>query len=154
MNSSVIAKSKLPIDFINEINSDFSSRNADKILNGMCENRYTTFRINYLKSNEAEVENELNKNNIEFEKLKICAKFPNMNTNEQNYTDNSKDNLKDEEEIVAYIIFEKNENDLNKLKIFEEGKIYLQSISSMIPPIVLSPKSGDKVLDLASAPRK
>ncbi len=129
MNYSIIAKSKLPIDFINEINADFSKRNAEKILTGMCENRLTTFRINYLKSNEVEVENELNESKIAFEKMKICA-------------------------LVAYVILEKDENDLSKLKIYEDGKIYVQSISSMIPPIVLSPKPGDKVLDLASAPRK
>jgi 16S rRNA (cytosine1407-C5)-methyltransferase len=32
------------------------------------------------------------------------------------------------------------------------GKYYIQSLSSMIPPIVLSPKSTDKVLDLCAAP--
>ena len=32
------------------------------------------------------------------------------------------------------------------------GRYYIQSLSSMIPPIVLNPSSDDKVLDLCSAP--
>ena len=57
----------MPIDFINELNHDFTERNVDKILTGMSEERYTTFRVNYLKSNEVEVEEELVKNGVEFE---------------------------------------------------------------------------------------
>ena len=38
------------------------------------------------------------------------------------------------------------------LDIYKEGKIYLQSLPSMIPPLVLSPKTGEKVLDLTAAP--
>ena len=108
MNFSIIAKSKLPIDFINELNHDFTERNVDKILTGMSEERYTTFRVNYLKSNEVEVEDELVKNGLEFEKVRITESNFNFN---------------------AYVIYNKNEKDLSKLKIYEDGKIYVQSIS-------------------------
>ena len=131
MNFSIIAKSKLPIDFINELNHDFTERNVDKILTGMSEERYTTFRVNYLKSNEVEVEDELVKNGLEFEKVRITESNFNFN---------------------AYVIYNKNEKDLSKLKIYEDGKIYVQSISSMIPPIILRPEPGEKVLDMAAAP--
>ena len=131
MNFSIIAKSKLPIDFINELNNDFTERNVDKILTGMSEERYTTFRVNYLKSNEVEVEDELVKNGLEFEKVRITESNFNFN---------------------AYVIYNKNEKDLSKLKIYEDGKIYVQSISSMIPPIILRPEPGERVLDIASAP--
>ena len=131
MNFSIIAKSKLPIDFINELNNDFTERNVDKILTGMSEERYTTFRVNYLKSNEVEVEEELVKNGLEFEKVRITESNFNFN---------------------AYVIYNKNEKDLSKLKIYEDGKIYVQSISSMIPPIILRPEPGERVLDMAAAP--
>ena len=131
MNFSIIAKSKLPIDFINELNNDFTERNVDKILTGMSEERYTTFRVNYLKSNEVEVEDELVKNGVEFEKVRITESNFNFN---------------------AYVIHNKNEKDLSKLKIYEDGKIYVQSISSMIPPIILRPEPGERVLDMAAAP--
>ena len=131
MNFSIIAKSKLPIDFINELNHDFTERNVDKILTGMSEERYTTFRVNYLKSNEVEVEDELVKNGLEFEKVRITESNFNFN---------------------AYVVYNKNEKDLSKLKIYEDGKIYVQSISSMIPPIILRPEPGERVLDMAAAP--
>ena len=129
MNFSIIAKSKLPIDFINELNNDFTERNVDKILTGMSEERYTTFRVNYLKSNEVEVEDELVKNGSKTD-------------SETDFDFN----------FNAYVIYNKNEKDLSKLKIYEDGKIYIQSISSMIPPIILRPEPGERVLDMAAAP--
>jgi 16S rRNA C967 or C1407 C5-methylase (RsmB/RsmF family) len=35
---------------------------------------------------------------------------------------------------------------------FYEGKIYLQSIASILPVYVLDPESGDTVLDVCAAP--
>lgn len=141
MNFSIIAKSKLPIDFINELNNDFTERNVDKILTGMSEERYTTFRVNYLKSNEVEVEDELVKNGVEFDKVRITEIETKCETDSETYFN-----------FNAYVIYNKNEKDLSKLKIYEDGKIYVQSISSMIPPIILRPEPGERVLDIASAP--
>ena len=141
MNFSIIAKSKLPIDFINELNNDFTERNVDKILTGMSEERYTTFRVNYLKSNEVEVEDELVKNGVEFDKVNITEIETKSETDFETYFN-----------FNAYVVYNKNEKDLSKLKIYEDGKIYVQSISSMIPPIILRPEPGEKVLDMAAAP--
>lgn len=127
MNSVIKAKLKLPIDFIDELNEEFSSKMVEKILNGICEKRYTTFRINTLNTDIEEIRKSIELNNIEVEELDL------NNT-------------------IAFIVKNKNENDLKKLDIYKEGKIYLQSISSMIPPIVLNPKENDKVLDLTAAP--
>jgi len=41
---------------------------------------------------------------------------------------------------------------LLRSKEFEEAKIYVQNVSSMIPPLVLDPQKEDYVLDLAAAP--
>lgn len=35
---------------------------------------------------------------------------------------------------------------------FYQGKIYLQSLSSMLPPYVLAPEAQDNVLDVCAAP--
>ena len=50
------------------------------------------------------------------------------------------------------VLKNKAEKDIQKLDIYNDGCIYIQSLSSMIPPLVLSPKSGEKVLDLTAAP--
>lgn len=119
-------KSKLPLDFIENLYKIYNTRIADKILLGMGERRFTTLRVNTLKSNVEEVKECLEKQNIEFEIVLW-------------YKD-------------AIIIKNAQESDLQKMDLYKDGKIYLQSLSSMIPPLVLNPKEGEKVLDLTAAP--
>ncbi len=126
MNSIIIAKTKLPIEFIQNLYKEFNERIADKILEGMLEKRYTTLRVNTLKSNSQKIEKIFNDLNIEFEKVEI-------------YED-------------AFIIKNKTEKDLQKYDFYNKGLVYVQSLSSMIPPIILNPKSGESVLDLTAAP--
>lgn len=38
------------------------------------------------------------------------------------------------------------------LPAYEQGKVYLQSLSSMLPPLVLGPQPGADVLDMCAAP--
>ena len=42
--------------------------------------------------------------------------------------------------------------ELEKTEVYRNGKIYVQGLSSMIPPLVLDPKPGECVLDLTAAP--
>ncbi len=51
----------------------------------------------------------------------------------------------------AFILNEGNEAVLRALNIYEAGHIYLQSLSSMLPPLILNPEKGD-ILDMAAAP--
>lgn len=37
-------------------------------------------------------------------------------------------------------------------RAFYEGKIYLQSIASILPVLVLAPESGETILDVCAAP--
>ena len=97
-----------------------------KILEGYLSKRKTTLRVNTLKSNNEEVENELKMNNI---------KFSNVTWYKQ-----------------GIIIENAREDEIRKLKIYEEGNIYLQSLSSMIPAIVVNPKNDENILDMAAAP--
>ncbi len=52
----------------------------------------------------------------------------------------------------ALIIDGVREDSIKKLPMYEDGLIYLQSLSSMIPPLVLEPKEGESILDMAAAP--
>lgn len=124
--SLLYAKNKLPLDFTQEIYNTFSSKIADKILTGMYEKRYTTLRVNTIKYNIEDLIAVLKKENIEFEKVEWYEN--------------------------ALIIKNVNERKLQELEIYKNGYIYVQSLSSMIPPLVLNPKRGDKVLDLTAAP--
>ena len=44
------------------------------------------------------------------------------------------------------------ERDVWELPIYQNGMIYLQSLSSMLPPLVLEPRTGADVLDMCAAP--
>ncbi|MGQ9779239.1 MAG: RsmB/NOP family class I SAM-dependent RNA methyltransferase [Bacillota bacterium] len=52
----------------------------------------------------------------------------------------------------ALILPETRERDLEVHELYREGHIYLQSLSSMLPPLVLRPRPGWRVLDLTAAP--
>ena len=44
------------------------------------------------------------------------------------------------------------EDALQALDLYENGEIYLQSLSSMIPPVLLGARPGENILDMAAAP--
>lgn len=52
----------------------------------------------------------------------------------------------------ALILENISEEQIKNLEIYKNGEIYLQSLSSMIPPLILSPKENENILDMASAP--
>ena len=94
-----------------------------KILEGYSK-RKTTFRINTLHNNNKALE-ELNKYDIKYKKV--------------SWYDS------------AYIIIE-GEDKLRDLEAYKNGDIYLQSLSSMLPPLVLEPNNDDLILDMTAAP--
>ena len=113
--------------FLNEIlKEQYGEEIRDKILEGYKQKRYTTFRVNTLKSSIVEIEDILNNEKIEYEKVKWSEE--------------------------AFIIKNVSEKEIEKLEIYQNGKIYLQSLSSMLPPIILNPKEGMDILDMAGAP--
>ncbi len=44
------------------------------------------------------------------------------------------------------------ERELWETDVYKEGKVYLQSLSSMLPPLALAPQPGADVLDMCAAP--
>ena len=95
-----------------------------EIIDGLSKNRYQSFRVNNLKGNKNEVLEYLNTNNIEYE---ISNLYDNC------FIIKSNVNLYDNE-------------------LFKEGKIYLQSISSQIPPLLMNLETANDILDMCSAP--
>lgn len=52
----------------------------------------------------------------------------------------------------AYILKNKSKRELTDSEPYKLGKIYIQSLASMVPPLILDPKPSEKVLDLTAAP--
>ena len=119
-------KKRLPKEFMNNLSEMFSPIVIDKIVIGMINDRYTTLRVNTIKYTALKFIQYCKEHNIKFERVIW-------------YQD-------------AFIIKNMKEKEIQKLDIYEKGYIYLQSLSSMIPPIVLNPKPKEKILDLTAAP--
>ena len=112
--------------FISKLNNKYPLDELESILNGLKVNRKVSLRINNLKSNFEEIDKALKTANISFSKL--------------DFYDN------------AIIIDNDNESKIRELDIYNDGKIYLQSLSSMIPPLVLDAKANENILDMCAAP--
>lgn len=114
------------MDFlIEKLNSEYDKETIDMIMSGLVTKK-TTFRVNNILSNYSEIEKVLNDNNIKY-------------SNVSWYKD-------------AFILEEDSLDKLKELDIYESGKIYVQSLSSMIPALVVNPKEKESILDMASAP--
>ena len=97
-----------------------------KIENGYKAQRPVTLRANNLKTSLEKVKEKLAEAQIEYETV--------------SWYEN------------ALIIKNVREEEIRKLEIYENGEIYLQSLSSMLPPIILEPKAGENILDMTAAP--
>lgn len=109
-----------------KLEKQYGEELTHEILEGYKKQRRVTLRVNTIKSDIEKIEKELNEAEIEYEKVKW-----------------SKD---------AFIINNKREKEIEELEVYKNGAIYLQSLSSMLPPIVLDPKQGTDILDMAAAP--
>jgi len=99
---------------------------TNKILEGYLKQRLVTLRVNTIKAQKENIKQILQNAGIENEDISWY-----------------KDGL---------IIKNVREEEIKKLDIYENGEIYLQSLSSMLPPIILEPKRGENILDMAAAP--
>lgn len=52
----------------------------------------------------------------------------------------------------AVILEEAGEEAVRSLPLYGRGEIYLQSLSSMLPPLYLAPEAGESILDMTAAP--
>ncbi len=115
-------------NFFEMLKEQYGEGLAKEIYENRSLKKKTTFRVNTLKADNEKIEKVLNENRISFKKV--------------SWYDS------------AYILDNANESDLQELDIYKNGEIYLQSLSSMIPPLVLEPKEDKDILDMAAAPRR
>ncbi|MBI2870953.1 MAG: RsmB/NOP family class I SAM-dependent RNA methyltransferase [Candidatus Omnitrophica bacterium] len=52
----------------------------------------------------------------------------------------------------AFILPQELTRDLQRAPAYQEGRLYIQGLSSMVPALILDPKPGEDVLDLTAAP--
>ncbi len=108
------------------LKEEYDDKDFQKIKEGYRAQRYSTFRINTLKTTKEKVLKELQSKGFEYDTV--------------SWYEN------------AIIIKNKTKQDLQELPMFQKGEIYLQSLSSMIPPLVLNPQKNEAILDMTAAP--
>lgn len=117
---------RLSQEFIDAISTQYEPRDVQRIFNGFMEERPVTLRVNRIKTDIRSVMERFRQDNIRFERVLW-------------YDD-------------ALMIRNCREKDLESHELYKDGQIYLQSLSSMIPPLVVNPKPGSRILDLTAAP--
>ena len=119
-------KENIPKFLIDMLNKQYGEELSKKVIDGYSKKRLVTLRCNTLKTTAENIENVLNTANIKFERVPF-------------YED-------------AFIIKDVDEAKIQELEEYKNGQIYIQSLSSMLPPIILNPKENEDILDMTAAP--
>ena len=106
--------------------AQYGEQTAQRILRGYAAKRRTTLRVNTLKSDVRRVCDQLRTAGLAFESAPWCD--------------------------GALILGHAQEEAVQALPLYERGEVYVQSLSSMLPPILLGAQAGENVLDMAAAP--
>lgn len=117
---------EIPAFLKDKLERQYGEKTLERILAGYAANRRTTLRVNTLKSDAATVCAQLRDAGIEYE----TAPW-------------SED---------ALILGAAREDDIRALPLYERGEVYVQNLSSMLPPLVLCAQPEENVLDMAAAP--
>ena len=115
----------LPDFFIKKLKEQYKQEDIDRIIEGLKQIKKVTIRVNTIKSNIDKIKQELEKSNIHYEDVSWSREA---------------------------LVINGLEKDIEELDIYKNGEIYLQSLSSMLPPIILDPKENEDILDMAAAP--
>ncbi|MFH0771396.1 MAG: RsmB/NOP family class I SAM-dependent RNA methyltransferase [Candidatus Omnitrophota bacterium] len=115
---------KLPSSFLDKIKKIYPS-SYPKICESFLHKKEETFRINYLKTDLFRLREDLDREGINHRELH----WP-----------------------KGSFILKSESKRLRKSRVYTKGDVYSQNVSSMMPPLVLSPKSGERILDLCAAP--
>ena len=120
------AIARMPQFLYDKLLEQYDRNIVDTIIKGYMTTKLTTLRVNTLVTTPLTVLNVLKEKNIKCERVSW-------------YTD-------------ALILKSNSEKDLENLDIYKAGKIYLQNLSSMLPPLILKPKEGMTILDMCASP--
>lgn len=116
----------LPVFLRERLLKEYKKDIVEKIILGYMQKRKVTLRVNTIKMKEDELENFLINSKINYSKVSFYSS--------------------------AFILENIREEEIRNWEFYKEGKIYLQSLSSMLPPLVLEPKAKENILDMAAAP--
>ncbi len=116
----------LPQQLIERFTKQFGPQATAGMLKAFSAKRLPTLRINTLKATDHEIMDAYRDEGIAFERIKNIPH--------------------------ALRIKNKTDEQLLEHRLTKEGKVYLQGVASMIPPLILAPTKEQTVLDMCAAP--
>ena len=116
---------KLPENFLDRLKYIFPTKRYHELVNTFAFKKPVSFRINTSKTSPAQAKEEFAKYHLKVFPVSWYR-----------------------EAFLTHYPIQK----LMKLPLYQESRIYVQRLSSMIPPLVLKPSKNDLVLDMAAAP--
>ena len=118
--------SRLPEEFLERLHSIFPVGRFDALVNTFTQSKPTTFRVNTLIGRREEVLAQLKEAGFGLAPVSWFGE--------------------------AFALRQGTLRELQEHALYRDGKIYVQNLSSMIPPLLLDPRAGEKILDLTAAP--
>lgn len=115
----------LPEKFLERLKEIVPSSKFDSVLESFSVAKPVTFRVNTLKTDAETLIQKLADQNIEFEQVSWYE--------------------------YAYILKSEKAALMNTNE-YRQGHIYIQNLSSMLPPLILTPRTRDSICDLTAAP--
>lgn len=116
----------LPEEFLDRLGRMVPRSKWDEIANTFAQRRPTTFRVNTLKASPCAIQEVLQADGFGLKQISWYKE--------------------------AFLLERRSLRELQKTPAYREGKLYVQSLSSMVPALVLDPQPGEEVLDIAAAP--
>jgi NOL1/NOP2/sun family putative RNA methylase len=117
---------KLPQLFLQRLEQIVPRSSLSGVLSSFEKKRPTTFRLNTLYGKPWELKERLSEEHVIVKPISWLG--------------------------IAFILQNPTLRELQDTQVYKSGKIYVQSLSSMIPAIALDPKIGEQILDIAAAP--
>ncbi|MGN0779887.1 MAG: RsmB/NOP family class I SAM-dependent RNA methyltransferase [Aristaeellaceae bacterium] len=99
---------------------------TERIITGYKAQRPVTLRVNTLRATAEQVQHQLTDAGITWHTVPWYAD--------------------------ALVLDNVREDAVEALPLYSRGEVYLQSLSSMIPPLLMNPQAGETILDMAAAP--
>ena len=117
---------QLPAALLQRLQHQFSPETFQHILTFFGTKRPTTLRANTLKITPEELQMELAASGIEVQSVQWNP--------------------------LAFIVKNTPLKEVTEQPLYLKGALYVQGLSSMIPPLILEPQPGERILDLTAAP--
>ena len=116
----------IPAFLLDALTAQYGEARTAEILRGYACRRPVTLRVNTLKATPAQVLAQLTQAGLSAAPVAWSAE--------------------------AFVLPAGSERVLEALPLYERGEIYLQSLSSMLPPLFVQSQPGENLLDMAAAP--